>query len=200
MKYPNEFTMQATSDGDISYTFTYDEESGKYITEYAGRCLYYTQEALMGWKFHTMVPKGSSCNGVDAEGNPFHFTQDMLKPFMRCISREGVTYINCPIGDEVVLVGESNWLDSWIEPPSVDGVEIYDVMAVYGAPSPHDRINPNELGALIWQRVEQPVNVGKPSKEFQQRLDYYQTHIDAVQENVESLKAELEKLKQEAKQ
>lgn len=138
-------------------------------------------------------------NGVDKNGNPLHFTGDMLKPFMRVKLKNGTTYIAVPYERDggMALALSTGWT-RFRTPDSEDVINANFVATeIYAHPDLAWTMFETEYtGELIW-KYKEPEEVKEPS-EFDKRLAYLQTHIDAVKENLESLQGEYNKLKLEA--
>jgi hypothetical protein len=117
-------------------------------------------------------------NGVDAEGKPFHFTEDMLEIFQRVVTKNGKEYIVAPnvqtydsaIGS-IVAARNDNWVQlSYLHGDCQYGD--YSVVEVWGLPEyNNDLLNPSVKGKLIWKYVE-PKKYDLPAKFYFKHIGY----------------------------
>lgn len=130
-------------------------------------------------------------NGVDADGNPMHFTKDMLKPFMRVETANGDMWIpapnvQCPT-DGLVLAKPNGWLRL----SDIEGEETLDefrAKAVYDAPKVNGHLlNLNFKGKLIWQ-AESPERV-----KLKEEIKSVEAEIELLKDKLHTLTTELEK-------
>jgi hypothetical protein len=193
-EYPERFTMKSTTGG-IDYEFVFNKATGLYDTEYKGQVYSYEAEYLDIWRWYGMVPY--EANGVDAEGKPFHFTKDMLKPFMRVATESGCTYIVAPasnkylsetaIGD-FIGVRAGCWLQLYF-----NNRDKYSIKEVYEAPELNQSLmDPNSKGKLIWRYVEPAKQIQK--SEMQKQLEAVGDQIKALQDEYAKLQVEAEKV------
>lgn len=97
-------------------------------------------------------------NGVDAQGNPLHFTQEDLKVFMRVERTEGTfgIYVGNVEHEGHCVVGDFNNGSTWTSEFDVDeDIGKYaETIAVYEAPyNVPDYLDGGKLGNLIWKRT-----------------------------------------------
>lgn len=90
------------------------------------------------------------CNGVDGEGNPLEFSENLLKPFMRAVTRNGNEYLVAKLNDKVFIVREEGWCSLRIgEMSSEFG---YDIISIYNPPTCYINILKLSVrGELVWK-------------------------------------------------
>jgi hypothetical protein len=97
--------------------------------------------------------KVSQCNGIDADGNQFNFTVDMLELCQVVQTRDSRMYLVVPNDkDEVALVSPSG--ANWISSPSIKGpyqYKCYDIVNVWEPNYPFFTFDfDNKQGKLVW--------------------------------------------------
>jgi hypothetical protein len=147
-------------------------------------------------------------NGTNASGNPFNFTEDMLKPFMRVKTNNGKMWIVVPnvqvsgnkdsndSNDLHILANKSGWVEFYTDTCKKYGehkTEVddeYESIAVYKSPAYNrEMLDPEEYGELVWKRTEEN-QILKDENNFKQRLKYLEDTLDGVRKEVQALLSE----------
>lgn len=115
-----------------------------------------------------LIKKGNmnTCNGVDAQGNPKHFTAKDLKPFMRGKRPDGrmlivVNNVQKDWTDSVCFTSGAGWLTA-----SELGKAINGIVEIYEAPDINNAmLTPEKYGKLLWKmsppKTQQQLDIAK---------------------------------------
>jgi hypothetical protein len=191
----NNFKMVSRGASSIEYDVSREKSSDYYAVKVNGsRVGLYTKEYITqkvedgNWSIIAPIV----ANGVDGKGKPLNFTDSMLKPFQRVVTKGSGTYI-CAIqkeGDPIVLINTKNttevdWLGStYINDKNTE--EHFRAVAIYDIPSMCAyRLNSDELGELVWKYVP-------PETERQKKIRELSESIESDLEFLAALKKEEE--------
>lgn len=160
------------------------------------------------WKIIEQNKEEAMANGVDKDGNPMNFTKDMLKPFMRVVTKSEGNWMVVPnaYSEGELCVSRFNFKGGYggwnhfYTPDSEEAKEDvrsympYAVVAIYAAPNNNNQVlNVEDLGELIWE-YKSPEDLAA-NEALKVRKAYLQKQLEEVEENLASLKEELAALK-----
>ena len=143
-----EYTVLFCGDHELGSTFPAQVGINSYFGEWADN------------RFELVKPQQEP-NGVNAEGKASYFSQDMLKPFMRVVTKSEGTWV-CTTTEEDIKTGEPLVLsrlvgNGWNRSMFLDGgddahEEEYVVQEVYEVMYRYERFAENAQLKLIWKR------------------------------------------------
>ena len=149
------------------------------------------------------VESEPEANGVDAEGNPLNFTEDMLKPFQRVELRDrsGIHIVahNVQSGYDTkwALIHKHGWNTFSTNRENRGSTEPspFDVVAVYEAPGlNYELFDFDVKGKLVWT-ADTKAQVTARQKELQQKLITAATEVASATARMNAIKEELQAVK-----